>query len=73
MVKNKLVKNNMTKFDYRARRLGIIGMILMVVTLSVGIPVASSLSNLNNTLTRDISVIQRENPDENTQYVVERK
>lgn len=71
-MKNKLVKTNMTKFDYKARRLGIIGLFLMVVTLGVALPVATSLSNMNNTLIHDITVMELDE-NENTNYELERK
>ena len=70
-MKNKLVKANKTKFDYRARRLGIIGLFLMVITLSVAVPVASSLSNVNKSLVQDITIMENENNDSNIQ--LERK
>lgn len=70
-MKNKLVKANKTKFDYRARRLGIIGLFLMVITLSVAVPIASSLSNINHSLVQDITVMENENNDAN--YDLERK
>lgn len=70
-MKNKLVKANKTKFDYRARRLGIIGLFLMVVTLSVAVPVASSLSNVNKSLVQDITIMENENNDSNIE--LERK
>ena len=74
-MKNKLVKTNMTKFDYRARRLGIVGVILLGVSLTVALPVATSLSNINKQLTQDITIIQMENGNDETvhQYNVESK
>lgn len=70
-MKNKLVKANKTKFDYSARRLGIIGLFLMVITLSVAVPVASSLSNVNKSLVQDITIMENENNDSNIE--LERK
>lgn len=70
-MKNKLVKANKTKFDYRARKLGIIGLFLMVITLSVAVPVASSLSNVNKSLVQDITIMENENNDSNIE--LERK
>ena len=72
-MKNKLVKKNMTRFDYRARRLGIAGLLLLTITLGVGLPVLSSLSNTNKTLTQDINVIENQNDDSLSQTKVERK
>ena len=66
-MKNKLVKANKTKFDYRARKFGIFGLFLMVITLSVAVPVASSLSNVNKSLVQDITVMENENNDSNIQ------
>ena len=43
----------------------------MVITLSVAVPVASSLSNVNKSLVQDITVMENENNDSNIQ--LERK
>ncbi|MDD7735955.1 MAG: hypothetical protein SOW55_00630 [Bacilli bacterium] len=72
-MKNKLVKKNMTKFDYRARRLGIAGLFLLTITLSVGLPILTSLSNTNRSLTHDINVMENQNDDTVSQTKVERK
>lgn len=72
-MKNKLVKRNMTKFDYKARKLGLFGLIVIGITLSVGLPVAKSLSDLNMNLNNEIKAIQNEATDDNHQYNVERK
>ena len=71
-MKNKLIKANKTKFDYRARKFGIIGLFLMVITLSVALPVASSLSNMNKSLVQDITIMENENKEANN-YELERK
>ena len=42
-MKNKLVKTNMTRFDYLARRLGIIGFVLFVMCFSVALPIATKV------------------------------
>lgn len=72
-MKNKLVKKNMTRFDYRARRLGLAGLLLLTITLGVGLPVLSSLSNANRALTQDITLIENQNDDALNQNKVERK
>ena len=74
-MKNKLVKTNMTKFDYRARKLGIFGVILLGISLTVALPIATSLSNYNKQLTQDITIIQMENGKDDTthHYTVENK
>ncbi len=72
-MKNKLVKRNMTKFDYRARKLGFLGLAIIGISLSVGLPIANSLSKMNSNLTQEIVVMQNEQTDENHQYTVERK
>lgn len=70
-MKNKLVKKNMTRFDYTARKLGIIGLFLIVITFSFALPIATSLANTNKTLAHEIMVIQENNvEDGNHQYNV---
>ena len=56
-MKNKLVKRNMTKFDYRARKLGIFGAILAVLSLAVILPISANISSNNVALTNEIQGI----------------
>lgn len=70
-MKNKLVKTNMTRFDYLARRLGIIGFVLFVMCFSVALPIATNLINSNKVLYNEIQVIQETKDNENNhQYNV---
>ena len=40
-MKNKLNKLNLTKFDYKAKKLGFLGLFLVVMTFTITLPVAS--------------------------------
>lgn len=71
-MKNKLVKTNMTKFDYKAKKLGILGLLLVVMTFAVTLPVATSLVNANNSLTREIIVLENNSNESNTNYYSEK-
>lgn len=71
-MKDKLVKTNMTKFDYRAKKLGFFGLVLVVLTFAITLPVASSLVDANNTLTREIVVLENKSNDSNTNYNMEK-
>ena len=53
-MKNKLTKRNMTKFDYKARKLGILGCVLAVLSLAVILPISSNVSNENVALNDEI-------------------
>lgn len=59
-MKNKLEKRNLTKFDYKARKLGILGCILVVLTLAVMLPVSANLSSNNATLTNEIRMLNND-------------
>ena len=54
-MKNKLVKTNVTKFDRTARKLGILGIVLIVSALAFGIPMIASLNHQNDILTREVN------------------
>lgn len=54
-MKNKLVKNNVTKFDRTARKLGILGIIFIVSALAFGIPMIVNLNHQNDILTREVN------------------
>lgn len=70
-MKNKLTKRNMTGFDYKARRLGILGGILVVLSLAVILPISASVNNENVTLTNEIRELNNEVDD--TTIVIESK
>jgi hypothetical protein len=70
-MKNKLTKKNMTKFDYSARRLGIVGAALLVLSFAVALPIATSVSSANNNMKMEIQQLHDEINNDN--YVVETK
>lgn len=43
-MKNKIEKNNLTKFDYTARKLGIVGICLITLSIAFG---GALINNLN--------------------------
>lgn len=53
-MKNKLKRNNLTKFDYVARRLGVFGLFLIIGFLAFSLPVSNLLTKNNETLIREI-------------------
>ena len=62
-MKNKLEKRNMTRFDYKARKLGFLGAILVVLSLAVILPLSSSINNENTALTNEINELVNEKDD----------
>ena len=62
-MKNKLEKRNMTRFDYKARKLGFLGAILVVLSLAVILPISSSINNENTALTNEINELVNEKDD----------
>ena len=70
-MKNKLVKRNMTKFDYKARKLGILGCVLAVVSLAIILPISASISKENVTLNNQIQELTNESDD--TLIIIESK
>ena len=71
-MKNKLEKRNLTKFDYKARKLGILGCILVVLTLAVMLPVSANLSSNNSTLTNEIRMLNND-INEDTPIIIDQK
>ena len=71
-MKNKLEKRNLTKFDYKARKLGILGCILVVLTLAVMLPVSANLSSNNASLTNEIRMLNNDVNDD-TPIVIDQK
>lgn len=73
-MKNKLAKTNKYRFDYKARKLGIIGLFIIVASLCIMAPIASSLSSMNKNLKNEITLIQNEKTNDDAhQTHVERK
>ena len=71
-MKNKLEKRNMTKFDYKARKLGFLGLVLVVLSCAVILPISASLDSKNVTLTNEIKQLNKEYNEEPT-FIVEAK
>jgi hypothetical protein len=71
-MKNKLTKRNKTGFDYKARRLGIIGGIVIILSLAVLVPIASSISSKNVALASEIQHLNEEIEDANSKVVFEK-
>lgn len=59
-MKNKLTKRNMTKFDYKARKLGILGGILVVLSLAVILPISATINSDNVRLKNEIRTLNKE-------------
>ena len=72
-MKNKLQKTNMTRFDHRARKLGVIGALIMAATFALCVPVAASLISSNKAVTIEIQKLQNESSETPTTYTLERK
>ena len=70
-MKNKIEKRNMTVFDYKARRLGIIGAAIFVLSLAVALPIAGSISTSNTKM--EIEIQQLKDEIRNDNIVVENK
>ena len=70
-MKNKIEKRNMTGFDYKARRLGIIVAAIFVLSLAVALPIAGSISTSNTKMEIEIQQLKDEIRNEN--IVVENK
>lgn len=70
-MKNKLVKRNMTKFDYKARKLGILGCVLAVLSLAVILPISYNIAEKNVTLNQEIKELDTQ--DDDTIIIIESK
>lgn len=53
-MKNKVIKENKTKFDYVARKLGICGVVIMALTFIIGGSVLVTTKKQNLTLTQNL-------------------
>ena len=71
MMKNKITKKHMTKFDYTARKLGIIGLFIFVLSMAVVLPIAGSISSSNTRIQMEIQNLHEE--IDNGNYVIENK
>lgn len=68
-MKDKIVKTNKTHFDFVARRLGIIGFVLIIMSLALGLPLINTLSKENSILVNNIKMAERN--DSNMQLQLE--
>ena len=50
----------MTKFDYKARKLGILGGILVVLSLAVILPISATINSDNVRLKNEIRTLNKE-------------
>lgn len=53
-MKDKIILKNKTHFDFLARKLGVIGVILIVLSFALGIPLINVLNTHNTQLVNDI-------------------
>ena len=70
-MKNKITKANMTKFDYKARKLGLFGVIIVVLSLAVVLPIAGSVSSKNGNIQTEIQQLREDIRNDN--YTIENK
>ena len=68
-MKDKVVKTNFTKFDKKARILGILGGFIIASALALGIPMLSRINSENDMLTKEIT--QNKDVAENLQLQIE--
>ena len=59
-MKDKIYKKNMTSFDYKARRLGIIGSVIIILSLAILLPICTSISSQNVAITEEIRQLNNE-------------
>ena len=52
--------HRMTKFDYKARKLGILGGILVVLSLAVILPISATINSDNVRLKNEIRTLNKE-------------
>ena len=71
-MKNKLEKRNMTKFDYKARKLGVLGIVLCALSLAVILPISANINSKNTNLTNEIRQLNKDHFDDST-IVIESK
>ena len=60
---NKIEKVNMTKFDYTARKLGIVGLCILAITFAFGGTILFNLVNENQTLVNALANAYEVNND----------
>ncbi len=73
-MKNKLKKANMTKFDYKARKLGFLGAILVVLSLAVILPISATINSDNVKLKNEIRTLNKDHGEfDDSSIVIESK
>ena len=60
----------MTKFDYKARKLGILGGILVVLSLAVILPISATINSDNVRLKNEIRTLNKEKVENDTSIIV---
>ncbi len=66
---SKIIKRkNKTKFDYIARYLGLLSVVLMIVTLTLVKPSTNKMVTANTSLERENIALLNENNDLNKEY-----
>ena len=58
-MRNRIEKNNMTKFDYTARTLGIVGACLIAATFAFGGTLLVSVVSENRSLAKSLTATER--------------
>ena len=59
-MKNKLKKNQRTKFDYTMRKLGVLSLLLFVVSFGVLLPLSQNIQKENIALNQNIDLLTKE-------------
>ena len=71
-MENKIRKVNMTKFDYTARKLGIVGICILTITFAFGGTILFNLVRENQTLVNALADTYEEDAKVNNDiYVIE--
>ena len=71
-MENKIKKVNMTKFDYTARKLGIVGICILTLTFAFGGTILFNLVKENQTLVNALADTHKEDAKVNNDiYVIE--
>lgn len=70
-MKNIIEKSNKTKFDYTCRKLGLIGLFIIGLTIILGGSQILILIKSNNELTKSIAQVEQNNEEKNkTKYEI---
>ncbi len=58
-MKDKINVKNKTKFDYTARKLGIVGAALIILSIAFGLPLMKMMQNYSHNAMNDIQNVER--------------